>query len=101
MVAITARAPAAAPAADRAAARGVAPRPGLVAALLGRYGAFLQRLEDAQRLREMDPRTARDIGAPAGIDACPAGQIVDPRPLWRIGQTPCLAEIPTGRTTAR
>ncbi len=56
--------------------------------LLDRYGAWLQRRADAARLREIDPRLARDIGSAPGLDCAPEGFAVDPRPLWGIGQTP-------------
>jgi uncharacterized protein YjiS (DUF1127 family) len=62
--------------------------PGTRPSLLERYGAWLQRRQDAARLREMDPRSAADIGAAPGADRAPAGFAVDPRPLWRLGLAP-------------
>ena len=59
-------------------------RPGL----LGRCGAWIRRLKDAQSLSEIEPRMARDIGVPPGRNRCPEGYGVDPRPLWGIGLTP-------------
>lgn len=55
---------------------------------LALYDGWVHRLNDARTLREMDPRMACDIGAPAGRDRCPDGYAVDPRPLWDIGLTP-------------
>jgi len=56
--------------------------------LLSVYIAWIESLRDAQALREMEPRRARDMGIPAGPDHCPAGFAVDPRPLWGVGLTP-------------
>lgn len=62
--------------------------------LLARYGEWLRRLDDAQRLREADPRLAQDIGAALGCDRPPEGFAADPRPLWGIGLTPGPTEVP-------
>ena len=56
--------------------------------LLTLYGAWIDRMEDARRLREMDPRQARDIGCAPGEDRGPEGFAADPRPLWGLGLTP-------------
>lgn len=56
--------------------------------LLALYGAWINRMEDARRLREMDPRQARDIGCAPGGDHGPEGFAADPRPLWGLGLTP-------------
>jgi hypothetical protein len=56
--------------------------------LLARCAAWLRRVTDAQRLSELEPRIARDIGAAECPDRYPKGFAVDPRPLWGIGLTP-------------
>lgn len=57
--------------------------------LLDRCGAWLRRRDEAARLREMEPRLARDIGAaPTSGGLCLDGFAADPRPLWGIGLTP-------------
>jgi hypothetical protein len=56
--------------------------------LLALHHSWLRHLEESQHLREIDPRLARDIGVSPGIDRCPKGFTVDPRPLWGIGLTP-------------
>lgn len=56
--------------------------------LLARCREWLRRRDDAARLREMDPRLARDIGVAPGGDRRPEGFAVDPRPLWGVGLTP-------------
>lgn len=62
--------------------------------LLARYWLWLRNLEDAQRLREIEPHMARDVGVSPGADRCPDGFAVDPRPLWGIGLTPCPMDVP-------
>lgn len=62
--------------------------------LFARYCTWLSRLQDAQRLREIDPRMARDISVSLGADRCPDGFAVDPRPLWGIGLTPRPMDVP-------
>ena len=58
-----------------------------VRGLLARYGAWVRRLDDAERPAELDPRLAGDIGAAPGCERCPESFAVDPRPLWGIGLT--------------
>ena len=65
----------------------------ILGAILARYGAWLDRLDQADRMREIEPRLARDAGIPAGADRCPDGWVVDPRPLWGIGQTPGTGDV--------
>lgn len=79
------------PADDRAADAPVAraaTRPGLLA----RCAAWIRRMEGLQRLRDMEPHLARDIGVHPGQESCLGSFAVDPRPLWGIGLTPRPAE---------
>jgi hypothetical protein len=67
--------------------------PGGMAVLHGPLAAcraFLRRLADRARLRQLDARLARDLGLPErGAAGAPfEAFLVDPRPLWGIGLTP-------------
>jgi hypothetical protein len=57
---------------------------------------FLQLLADRARSREVDARTARDLGLPpCGASGAPLDAfLVDPRPLWGIGLTPMPMAAP-------
>jgi hypothetical protein len=61
--------------------------------LFTRYRRWIARRTDAQRMRELEPRLARDVGLPPGQDRPPEGYLVDPRPLWGIGLTPQPLDI--------
>jgi hypothetical protein len=63
-------------------------QPRVATGLFAWYLRWLQRWEDTQRLREIDPHLAADIGAPPGADRHPAAYAADPRPLWGVGLTP-------------
>jgi hypothetical protein len=56
--------------------------------LLAQYGEWLCIWTDAARLREIEPHMARDIGVAPGLDRCPEGYAVDPRPLWGSARPP-------------
>jgi hypothetical protein len=61
----------------------------VAADLVARCGAWMRRAHDEARLREIEPRMARDMGAtPAAGCQAPEGFAMDPRPLWGIGLTP-------------
>jgi hypothetical protein len=71
--------------------------------LLARCREWLNEHHAARALRELEPRLARDIGAPtAGCDGAPGNFMVDPRPLWGIGLTPApMDTLPRWTATPR
>jgi hypothetical protein len=51
--------------------------------MFSRCGAWLRRLKAEQRLHELDPHLARDIGVAVGCDWRPDGSPVEALPLLR------------------